>query len=422
MRCLSALFVLFLIIGFPDLPFFSGSVTTAWGDEAVQQYTCGMHPMVVTDEPGLCPICHMELTPLHAREQSTDGRRIIEVDQVTQQRMGVRTAVARQRKLHHNIRTVGLVAYEEPRQQAINSKISGWVEKLYVNETGKTVAAGDPLLDIYSPDLVAAQEELLLALRNRETMAKSGFEGALADAERLLESARRRLQLWDIKPTMIKQIEKTGQVEKTLTLFAPVSGVVSRKQVRAGEYIKVGQELLEISNLSTLWVYADIYEYEIPWVKVGQQALVKFPFLEEPISGRVSTIYPYLDARTRTVKARIDLANSDLALKPDMYADVLIKAAPVEQALSIPIEAVLFTGKRETVFIALGEGRFEPRTVRVGLQDEDGYIEIREGVSEGERVVTSAQFMLDSESKLREAVEKMRNPDNDEEDSSDDLF
>jgi len=379
-----------------------------------------MHPMVISDEPGICPICHMPLTPLHEHNQDEEGRRVIEVDQVTLQRMGVRTALAQIRTLHHNIRTVGLVAYEEPGQQAINSKISGWVEKLYVNETGKSVKAGDPLLDIYSPDLVAAQEELLLALRNRDAMEESDFEGAIEDAERLLEAARRRLQLWDIQPAQIKRLEKSEKVKKTLTLYAPVTGVVSRKQVRAGEYIESGRELLEISNLSHLWVYADIYTYEIPWVKVGQEAQVSFPFLADPISGVVSRVYPYLEAKTRTVKARIELDNPDLVLKPEMYADVLIKAAPVEQALCIPTEAVLFTGKQETVFVALGEGRFEPRTVSVGLQDEEGYIEVRAGIAEGERVVTSAQFMFDSESKLREAVEKMRNPE--DEVSAEDLF
>ena len=203
---------------------------------------------------------------------------------------------------------------------------------------------------------------------------------------------------------------------------APVTGVVSNKEVRVGEYITAGQELLEISNVSNLWVNAHIYEYEIPWVKTGQQALISFPFLSEPLSGTVSTIYPYAEDRTRTIKARIDLDNKDLALKPDMYADITIKTAPVARVLSIPTEAVLFTGKRETVFVALEKGRFEPRTVTVGLQDEDGYIEILEGISEGEEVVTSAQFMLDSESKLREVVEKMRNPDSDEEGDPEDLF
>jgi len=387
-------------------------VCTAQAAETPTQYTCGMHPLVITEEPGLCPICHMVLTPLQDDEHGAeDERRLIQVDSVTVQRMGVRTAIAAPRTLTHNIRTFGRVAYAEPQQQAINTKLSGWVEALHIDETGKTVVKGDPLLDLYSPDLLAAQHELLLALRNRAAMADSGFAGALADAERLLDAARRRLQLWDIKPGQIQKLEETGEVQKTLTLYAPVSGVVSRKQVRVGEYISAGRELLEISSLSPLWVYADIYVSELPWVRVGQQALIEFPLLAQPITGTLSTIYPALEAKTRTVKARIDIDNPDLRLKPQMYAEVQIRTHSLEQALSVPLEAVLFSGTQERVFVDLGEGRFAPREVKVGLQDEEGYIEILSGVSAGEKVVTSAQFLLDSESKLREAVNKMRAAD-----------
>lgn len=410
------LLLLLILIGL------STGLNSTMAAEPPLQYTCGMHPLVISEEPGLCPICHMMLTPLHSDEHDAeDDRRLIHVDPVTIQRMAIRTAIAGPRTLSHNIRTVGRVAYAEPQQQAINSKLSGWVETLHIDETGKTVTAGDPLLDLYSPDLLAAQEELLLALHNREAMADSGFDGALADAERMLDAARRRLQLWDIKPAQIRQLENNGQVQKSLTLYAPVSGVVSRKQVRVGEYIEAGRELLEISSLSNLWVYADIFASELPWVRVGQQALVEFPFLTQPVTGTLSTIYPALEAKTRTVKARIDLDNPDLAIKPEMYADVLIRTASREQALSVPVEAVLFSGKEETVFVDLGEGRFAPREVKVGLQDEAGYIEILSGVSAGEKVVTSAQFLLDSESKLREAVNKMREAD-DADVNLDDLF
>ena len=263
---------------------------------------------------------------------------------------------------------------------------------------------------IYSPDLVAAQEELLLAVKNLKAMNDSGFPNATVDAERLLQSARKRLRLWDISQKQINQLEKSGQAQKTLTIYAPFSGVVSKKQVRDGEYVQAGKELLEISNLSKVWVYAYIYEYEIPWVKTGQHANVIFPFSDTPVMGRISTIYPYLDKRSRTIRARIDLDNADMALKPDMYADVEIQTDPVQGAVSIPAEAVLYTGKRERVFIALGEGKFEPRQVSVGLLDESGYVEITNGVDAGERVVTSAQFMLDSESQLREALQKMLAP------------
>jgi len=391
----------------------------AGGGKGVK-YSCGMHPMVIVDEPGTCPICGMDLTPVGANSPAA-GSLKIHVDAVTSQRMGIRTAVAENRELSRRIHTVGLVAFEEPQQYAINSKISGWVEKLHVNETGQTVASGDPLLEIYSPDLVAAQEELLLALRNQKKMRDSGFPGVVEDAERLLQAARRRLQFWDIDPQQIADLEKTGRVKKSLALYAPCSGVVSRKQVREGEFVNSGRELLEISSISNLWLYADIYESETPWVKEGQRAEVRFPFESELFTGRISTIYPYLDAQTRTIKARIDLPNPGFKLKPDMYADVMIISDPIANALSIPEEAVLYTGKKETVFVALEDGHFEPRTVKTGLHDEDGYVQILQGIEAGERVVTSAQFMLDSESKLREAVQKMLEPKS-EEASLEDLF
>ena len=387
------------------------SVATSYAAEVSQQYTCGMHPMIVVDEPGLCPVCQMDLTPLkQGNSGSGGGGQIIEIDPVTSQKMGIRTALVERKDLVRTVHTVGVVDYEEPGQHVINCKIDGWVEKLYVNETGQNVEQGQPLLDIYSPALVAAQEELLLAIKNLKAMSKSGFPNATIDAERLLDAARMRLELWDISRQQIARLEETGQVQKALTIHAPAAGVVSKKLVRDGEFVQAGRELLEISDLSKVWVYAYIYEYEVPWVKTGQHANVTFPSSREPVMGRISTIYPYLDKRSRTIRARIDLDNTELKLKPDMYADIEIFTDPTQDVISIPSEAVLYTGKQERVFVALGEGKFEPRLVKVGVQDESGYIEIVEGVSEGEKVVTSAQFMLDSESKLREALQKMMEP------------
>lgn len=387
------------------------------------RYTCGMHPMIVVDEPGICPVCQMNLTPLkNDGGHSGMSNQIIEIDPVTSQKMGIRTALSERRALARNIHTVGIVGYEESGQHVINCKIDGWVERLFVNETGQRVTKGQPLLELYSPELVAAQEELMLAIRNADKMSESGFADAAEDAQGLLNAARKRLQLWDISPAQISQLEANGAVRKSLTLHAPFSGVVSRKQVRDGEFVRAGKELLEISDISKVWVYAYIYEYEIPWVKVGQRAEVVFPFSSEPVMGRISTIYPYLDKRSRTIRARIDLDNPDLQLKPDMYADIKIHTEPVADVVSIPAEAVLYTGKKETVFVDLGEGRFEPREITVGLQDESGYVEIQSGIAEGERVVTSAQFMLDSESKLREVIQKMMEPSPAEQDDLEDLF
>ncbi len=419
-----------------------------------QKYTCGMHPFIITDEPGLCPICNMELTPLKTEGESSAGKpagerkikywvapmdptyirdepgkspmgmdlvpvyedqaasgSIITIDPVTSQNMGVRTAQVARKDLSRTIRTVGLIGYEEPKQFSVNSKIDGWVERLHINETGQFVKKGAPLLEIYSPALVSAQEEFLLALNNSRSLAESPFPEIAEGAKRLLEASRRRLKLWDISDRQVARLEKTGEVTKSLTLYAPYDGVVTQKMVREGQFIKAGMELLMLSDISKVWVYADIYEYEMPWVKVGQKAKIILPYVgSQTIESSVSYIYPFVEPKTRTVKARFDIRNPDFALKPDMYVNVRLASEPVKNALTVPAEAVLHSGERNTVFVALGNGKFEPREVKTGLQSEAGDVEIVQGLLDGEQVVTSAQFMLDSESKLREAIQKMLEP------------
>ncbi len=429
--------------------------------EAHQQYTCGMHPWVITDEPGNCPICGMALTPVKAEtvgqvatetsqgEMSKGERKIkywvapmdptyirdepgkspmgmdlvpvyedeaqsgstITIDPVTVQNMGVRTAQVTCRDLHRTIRTVGNIDYDEPKMTSINAKVDGWVEKLYVDQTGQLVQKGQPLLELYSPKLVSAQQEYLLALRNKEALKDSAFAEISDGGQRLLEAARQRLRYWDISERQIRQLEKTGQVRKTLTLYAPYKGVVILKQAMPGQFIKAGQELFKVGDISRVWVYADIYEYELPWIRVGQTAEVQLPYAVGTfLTAKISTIYPYVDPKTRTVKARLEFANPGLELKPDMYVNVKIEAQEVRNALVVPGEAVLDSGEKQTVFVALGQGKFEPRQVKTGVQDQDGFIEITQGLLDGETVVTSAQFLFDSESKLREAIQKMREP------------
>ncbi|TNF48611.1 MAG: efflux RND transporter periplasmic adaptor subunit [Deltaproteobacteria bacterium] len=419
--------------------------------EAAQQYTCGMHPMIITDEPGLCPICNMDLTPLKSAGSESSipaGERkikywvapmdptfirdepgqspmgmdlvpvyedeavtgsIISIDPVTSQNMGVRTTQVVKKDLNRTVRTVGLVAYEEPKQFSVNSKVDGWVERLYINETGQFVKKGSALLEIYSPELVSAQEEFLLARNNSQSLAQSPFPSIADGANRLLESSRRRLKLWDISERQIKRLEESGEVAKTLTLYAPYDGIVSMKMVREGQFIKRGMELLMLSDISKIWIYADIYEYEMAWVKLGQKAKIMLPYIgSDPIESEVSYIYPFVEPKTRTIKARFDIDNPDFTLKPDMYVNVRLESEPVKDALAVPIEAVMNSGEKKLVFAALGDGRFEPRQIKVGMQDEEGYVQIIQGVLEGERVVTSAQFLF--ESRLREAIQKMRQP------------
>ncbi|BCR05082.1 hypothetical protein DESUT3_21510 [Desulfuromonas versatilis] len=438
-----------------DLGHFHGPAEA--GAEKVK-YTCGMHPMIIVDEPGLCPICNMDLTPLKTGtagagakptgerkikywvapmdptyirdepgkspmgmdlvpvyEDEAPGGAVISIDPVTSQNMGVRTALVERGDLSRVIRTVGLVGYEEPKQYSVNSKIAGWIEKLYVAQTGQHVKKGQPLLEIYSPELVSAQEEYLLALSNSASLQDSPFPEIAGGATRLLEASRQRLKLWDISERQIRELERTHKAQKTLTLYAPYKGIVTMKMVTEGMYAKPGVDLMQISDISQVWVYADIYEYELPWIKQGQGAEIELPFgPRRTIEGRISTIYPYVEAKTRTVKARIDLDNPDFELRPDMYVNVKIQAETVRDVLTIPVEAVLNSGSKQTVFVALGDGKFEPRQVKTGLQNQDGRIEIRQGLLAGEKVVTSAQFMLDSESKLREAIQKMLEPKKDE--------
>ncbi len=380
------------------------------------QYTCSMHPFIIRDAPGACPICGMALTPIKTEKgDAASEPGAIRIDSATIQNMGVRTEKAAKRKLQRTIRTVGLITAAEGRQFSVNAKIEGWVERLMVNQQGQQVKKGQPLMEIYSPELVAAQQEYLLAAKNRQQLAASPYPEIAGGADRLLEASRTRLRYWDISPDQIQAMERSGQVRKTLTLYSEHTGVVTSKKVLEGMRIMAGEELLQIADFSKVWINAEIYEYELPWVKLGQAVQVELPFAGvQVIDGSITYLYPYLENETRTVKARIELANPGFTLKPAMYANVSIAAETVDDVLAIPVTAVLNSGKGQTVFVALGDGKFEPRAVKSGVRDDTGQIQILSGLSEGEEVVVSAQFMLDSESRLREALDKMTGQKKDE--------
>lgn len=418
--------------------------------EQKTQWTCGMHPFIVRDEPGLCPICNMELTPLKPGTggPGTAGERTVKhwispmdptyvrdapgkdymghdlvpvyadggeggtisIDPVTAQNMGVRLAAVERRDLARSVRAVGLVAAPETRQSSINTKIEGWLERLYLDQTGQQVRKGAPVAEIYSPDLVTAQEEYLLARRNADKLGASNLPGVADGARRMLEAARTRLAYWDISAAQILELERTGTPRKTLTLYSPFSGVVTMKKAVQGMRVMPGEEIAQLADLSTVWVNAEIYQADLPLLAVGQTATVELPYDGRSLTGQIAFIPPFLGMENRTVKARIELANPDFILKPDMFANVTIHTAGARQGLAIPAEAVLESGTAQTVFVALGEGKFAPRPVKVGVRDDAGYVQIRDGLTEGEQVVVSAQFMLDSESKLREALRKMSAP------------
>jgi membrane fusion protein, copper/silver efflux system len=324
----------------------------------------------------------------------------VQISPEKQQLIGVKIGTAEMKPLEKVIRTVGRVDYDEKRIVTVSPKIGGWIEDLYVDFTGDYVKKGSPLLTIYSPDLVTTQEEYLIALRAKKDLIKSG--------DLLLESAMRRLKLWDITDDQIKTLEETGQSKKTLTLYSPFTGFVLEKNAYKGMNVMPGMALFKLADLSVVWMIADIYEYELPFVRLGQQASVQLSYLPgETFTGKATYIYPALDPNTRTAKVRFEFTNPYGKLKPEMYANVEIKIR-LGQKLVVPEGAVIDTGIRQIVIIDKGSGYFEPREVKVGPKVED-YYEVTKGLKAGERVVTSANFLIDSESKLKEAMGGMAN-------------
>jgi RND family efflux transporter MFP subunit len=384
----------------PTVPGRSGLAAADKNDDGIV-YQSGMHPWIVQDEPGQCPICGMDLMPVRVdgMEEGT-----VRIDPVTIQNMGVRTARVTVKSLSRTVRTTGRFEVPEQGMTVVSPKISGWVEKLHVNYEGARVAKGEPLLEIYSPELVSTQEEYLLALRSLERMKDSP---AAEDAHHLVEAARRRLGYWDISEAQIQQLEERGEPTKTLTLYAPAAGTVTATNVVEGQQVMAGQTLLRLANLSTLWLMVDVYEQDLSWVDIGTRASIELPYeAGRTLTGKVSYFYDQLNPETRTVQARVAVPNSGLKLKPGMYATVTLLGGETEARPVVPSEAIIRTGERDVVVIAIGEGRFRPVPVRVGVE-ADGQSQILEGLEGDEIVVTSAQFLIDSEARLASAVSAM---------------
>jgi membrane fusion protein, copper/silver efflux system len=409
-------------------------------DNKHEQWTCPMHPQYVSDKPGNCPICGMRLVP-KATAAPTSERRVlfyrnpmnpadtspvpkkdsmgmdyipvyadqagtatapgaVQIDPERQRLIGLKTVEVTMAPLAGGIRTTGRIAVDERRIQKVTARFEGYIEKLYADFTGKFVNKGDPLVSVYSPDLLATEEEYLLAARSRDTLAQSG----LPDAAR---AARDRLRLYGISDAEIDRLEKRGKAERALTLYAPISGFITSKTAVAGAKVAPDDPLFEIVDLSHVWVLADVYEYELPRLKLGQTATLTLSYWpDRKWQGKVSYILPTVDEKTRTVKVRIELANPKNELKPEMFGDVVIDTAP-RRALVIPEDAVIVTGTRKVVFVALGEGKLEPRTIETGLHIE-GVYEVKSGLKPGDKVAAGATFLLDSEAQLRTAVGSMR--------------
>jgi Cu(I)/Ag(I) efflux system membrane fusion protein len=323
-----------------------------------------------------------------------------------QQLAGVRMTTVERRPMVRTVRTVGTITYDETKVTHVHSKIEGWIDKLYVNYTGKLVEKGQPLFTIYSPDLLATQQEYLLALKARERFSASPIPEVRSGGESLVEASKRRLALWDISDNQIRELEAKGEAQRTLTLYAPHSGFVIKKEANAGMKVMPDKELYTIADLSTVWVNVDIYENEIPFVRPDQNAKIALSYDSTgTFNGKVSFIYPYVDEKTRTAKARLEVPNPGFKLKPDMYVNAEIKIDGGRQ-LAVPEEAVLDSGVRKLVFLEKGNGHFEPKEVKLGPKLDDFY-QILSGVDEGQKIAASSAFLLDSESRLAEAMGAM---------------
>lgn len=323
-----------------------------------------------------------------------------------QQLMGVRTAIVEAKTLNKTVRAVGTVTYDESRVRQVYSKVDGWVDKLYVNSTGALVSKGQPLFTIYSPDLLSTQGEYLLAKKNYESLATSSIPEVKAGAASLVAASKTRLALWDISERQLSDLEQKGEAQKTLTLYAPHGGFVIKKEINEGMKVMPDKELYTIADLANVWVNVDVYESDLPFVKVGQQADVTLPYAPgESFKGRVAYIYPYLDEKTRTVKVRLEHPNPGYKLKPEMYVNAEIKI-PGGRQLSIPEESVLDSGTRKIVFLDKGDGHFEAKEVKLGPKME-GFYQVTSGLKEGEKIAGSSAFLLDSESRLSEAMGAM---------------
>ncbi len=372
------------------------------GERKIAYYHDPMHPWYTSDKPGKAPDCGMDLVPVYEGEGDTQG---IKIDPITIQNIGVKTEEVTKRQLNKTIRTTGKVDFDETRIYSISSKVMGWVERLYVDYTGKSVHKDEPLMELYSPELVSTQEEYLEALRYEKRLKQSDNDQARKGATELVQSARRRLLYWDVPEYEIEALEQRGTPKKTMTFVSPVDGIVVDKMALKGRSVMAGMDLYKIADLSTVWVLADIYQYELPWVKVGQPVDLELSYLPgRAFKGRITYIYPYLNDMTKTVKVRIEVRNTpDLEFKPEMFATAKITSPLIVDAVAVPDQAIIRSGERDVVVIALGGGYFDPREVKLGVT-ADGYVQILEGVREGERIVTSSQFLIDSESNLKAAI------------------
>ncbi|MBL8765269.1 MAG: efflux RND transporter periplasmic adaptor subunit [Phycisphaerae bacterium] len=448
-----------------------------------QLWTCGMHPQVIQDHPGDCPICHMKLTPLKADAPAGGGsmaqtpsgsepmpgmtgmqgtakeRKVkywwdpmlsppyiadkpgkspmgmdlipvyedevsatggqVTIDPAVVQNMGVRIALVTEGPLAKTVRLVGYLDEAQPNIREVNLRVSGWIRRLYANTEGQRIEAGDPLFDLYSPELQVSIEELINGRRAKAALSTDADESAKQTAATLYDAAASKLELLGLERAQIDALAKLDKAPPTVTFVSPIAGTLTEKPVVEGAAVKMGDRVLKIVDYSTLWLDAQVFEKDLPFVKVGAKAAATIasgptPANQPitPISGEIIFIHPRVDTMTRTALVRMAIPNPSFTLKPGMYATVHARAELADRAVMVPREAIIDTGDAQMAFVAQAVGKFEPRKVKMGLAGEDGVVQVVEGLSPGEAVVTSGQFLLDSESRLREAIQKYLNQKN----------
>ena len=390
-----------------------GAKKAVEGEKAAQgpvQYTCPMHPFIIKDKPGACPICGMTLVKKldggqggataqgGAKEAEMLGHVSLSPAQMVM--ANVATTEAKAMPLNKEINATGIVQYDQARQAKVTAWVAGRIDKLHVTTVGSYVSRGRPVAEVYSPDLVSAQQEYLLALKSREQFKNSPIRSISQGGEGLVASARQRLKLMGVKDEQIAGLEKGGQPNIRLPIYTPLSGVVVEKIVQAGQYVNVGDTLFNIADLSTVWVEAEVYENEFPNIRIGQAVdIISQSYPGRTFRGRVAFIYPFLDPKTRTVKVRVELSNPGLRLKPDMFVNVRV-LVPLGSSIVVPVSAVMDTGQRQTVWVEMKPGMFEPREVKAGTRSGDN-VQILSGLKAGEKVASSGGYLIDSEAQLK---------------------
>jgi membrane fusion protein, copper/silver efflux system len=376
----------------------------------VMYWKSSMVPGYRSDKPGKDPM-GMDLVPVYEGEIPKGPPGTVAIGPETIQQIGVKTTAVRRETLRRDLRTIGRIDYDESLVTDVAPKIGGWVERQYVNFPGQMVRKGQPLGTIYSPELVATEEEYLNALKYRGRLKNSPLEDASSGAQSLVQAVETRLRYWDITDAQIETLRERGKITRTMVLHAPFTGIVVKKNVFQGGYVKPGEAMYRLADISNVWVYADVYEYEAPWLRLGQEANMALSY--DPgtkYHGRVIYIYPYLKTQTRTLEVRMEFRNGPhFELKPGMWANVNLRPEVTREALVVPVGAVIQTGKKNFVILALGEGRFLPRQVDLGAQAGDDF-EVLSGLKAGDRIVDSAEFLINSESSLQSAFNKMTPP------------